>query len=161
MTAELSTALPQNGGFVIWIKGTFIVDIYLCCVLTLLSEAFGPFMAHQEAWWSFVNNLFDLSIYPVMCESYISSLIGLEPWQAYLVRFSVLVICFIMNLFGVDVVSKISGFFLVLVLTPFALIIGFGAKHIRPADWWQVCSPSSVFAIDFIGLTLPIGTGPS
>jgi amino acid transporter len=95
-------------------------------------------MAHQEAWWSFVNNLFDLSIYPVMCENYIASLVELQPYQAYLVRFSVLTICSFLNLFGVDVVSKISGFFLVLVLTPFALIIGFGAKHIRPADWWQV-----------------------
>jgi amino acid transporter len=37
MTAELSTAMPESGGFVVWV-GT----------------AFGPFFAFQEAYWSFV-----------------------------------------------------------------------------------------------------------
>ena len=54
MTAELSTMIPENGGFVLWVKA-----------------AFGNFWAFQEAYWSFVNNLFDLSIYPVMFENYI------------------------------------------------------------------------------------------
>jgi amino acid transporter len=58
LTAELSTMLPHNGGFVWWVN-----------------EAFGPYWAFQEAYWSFINNFFDLSIYPVMFETYISQVL--------------------------------------------------------------------------------------
>jgi amino acid transporter len=93
LTAELSTALPHNGGFVWWVN-----------------EAFGPFWAFQEAYWSFVNNLFDLAIYPVMFENYLLQVLPVDTIENYGVRFIVLFFCFVMNFFGVDFVSKVSGY---------------------------------------------------
>jgi amino acid transporter len=61
----------------------------------------------------------------------VRSLVPLLPYQAYLIRLGVLLTCFLMNLFGVDVVGKISGVLLVIVLAPFALIIGIGARYIQ------------------------------
>lgn len=124
MTAELSTAMPESGGFILWVK-----------------EAFGPFMAFQEAWWSFVNNMFDLAIYPVMFANYITQLAppnAIPWWGAMLIRFGMLFFCSALNLFGVKAVSRSSGIFILIILTPFVLMIGWGLKEIHPRDWLAI-----------------------
>lgn len=124
MTAELSTAMPEAGGFILWVK-----------------EAFGPFMAFQEAWWSFVNNMFDLAIYPVMFANYITQLLPpntLPWWGAMLIRFGMLFFCTALNLFGVKAVSRSSGIFILIILTPFVIMVGWGLKEIQPRDWLAI-----------------------
>lgn len=124
MTAELSTAMPESGGFILWVKA-----------------AFGPFMAFQEAWWSFVNNMFDLAIYPVMFSSYVDQLLpahAIPWWGKMLIRFGVLFFCTILNLFGVKAVSRSSGIFILLILLPFVIMVCWGAKDLKPIDWLAI-----------------------
>jgi amino acid transporter len=124
MTAELSTAMPESGGFILWVKA-----------------AFGPFMAFQEAWWSFVNNMFDLAIYPVMFSNYLDELLpkGTIPWWgSMLIRFGVLLTCALLNLFGVKAVSRSSGIFIILILLPFVIMVGMGMRFIKPIDWLAI-----------------------
>lgn len=120
LTAELSTMLPHNGGFVWWVN-----------------EAFGPYWAFQEAYWSFINNFFDLSIYPVMFQTYLGQIlpVGEGTVLDYSIRFAVLLFCFLLNFFGVDIVSKVSGLFIVLVLLPFFIFGALGVKYVNPKDW--------------------------
>ncbi|MBI3490949.1 MAG: amino acid permease [Acidobacteria bacterium] len=45
--AELSSALPEEGGYVVWVK-----------------RAFGPRWAFQVGWWSLVGSFADMALYP-------------------------------------------------------------------------------------------------
>ena len=53
--AELSSALPDEGGYVVWVK-----------------RAFGPFWAFQVGWWSWVGGFVDVALYPVLFVDYLS-----------------------------------------------------------------------------------------
>jgi amino acid transporter len=52
--AELASALPDEGGYVVWVK-----------------RAFGPFWAFQAGWWSWVNSFVDVALYPVLFVDYL------------------------------------------------------------------------------------------
>ena len=52
--AELSTAFPDNGGFVIW-----------------ADQAFGPFSGSQMGTWKFFS---DVAAFPVLCMDYLDKL---------------------------------------------------------------------------------------
>jgi amino acid transporter len=54
MVSELSTALPEEGGFYIWV-----------------ARALGPFWGFQEAWLSLVGSVFDMALYPTLFISYL------------------------------------------------------------------------------------------
>src|SRR5690242_8687127 len=49
MVGELSAALPEEGGFYVWVR-----------------RAMGPFWGFQEAWLSLVASIFDMAIYPTL-----------------------------------------------------------------------------------------------
>lgn len=52
MTAELSTAFPDNGGYSLWVK-----------------EAFGDLWGVQESYWSWFSGVVDSALYPVLLYS--------------------------------------------------------------------------------------------
>ncbi len=52
--AELSSALPEEGGYVTWV-----------------GRAFGPFWAFQVGWWSLIGSLVDMALYPVLFVDYL------------------------------------------------------------------------------------------
>jgi amino acid transporter len=49
VTAELCCLFPENGGYSLWVN-----------------EAFGPFWAFQESYWSWTSGVVDNATYPVM-----------------------------------------------------------------------------------------------
>lgn len=53
ITAELATAFPENGGYVLWI-----------------SAAFGDFWGFQEGWWKWISGVTDNALYPVLFLDY-------------------------------------------------------------------------------------------
>lgn len=53
--AELSSALPEEGGYVTWVK-----------------RVFGPCWAFQVGWWSLVGGFADMALYPVLFVNYLS-----------------------------------------------------------------------------------------
>jgi len=56
LTSELASAMPQNGGYIIWV-----------------SRAFGNFWGYQEAWLAWMSTTFDTALYPFLIISYIQS----------------------------------------------------------------------------------------
>src|SRR5690348_15952860 len=57
MVGELSAALPEEGGFYVWVR-----------------RAMGPFWGFQEAWLSLVASIFDMAIYPTVFVLYLGRL---------------------------------------------------------------------------------------
>jgi amino acid transporter len=54
MTAELSSALPQSGGYIVW-----------------LHRAFGDFWAVQASVWTICNSFLDNAGYPILFVDYL------------------------------------------------------------------------------------------
>jgi amino acid transporter len=94
MTAELSSMIPESGGYVVWVH-----------------RAFGPFWAHQNAMWNLVSNTFDNALYPVMFVDYLryfpafKHLVGMQRW---LVSISMLGCVTGLNLLGVDGAPRVT-----------------------------------------------------
>ena len=63
MTAELSTALPQSGGYIVW-----------------LHRAFGDRWAVQASVWTICNSFLDNAGYPIMFVDYLMEYAS-SPWE--------------------------------------------------------------------------------
>lgn len=115
MIGELASALPEEGGFYIWV-----------------ARALGRFWGFQEAWLSLSASVFDMAIYPALTVAYLSQLDpelavghGALAWSLVIV-----VACVAWNLRGAYSVGQGSVWMLALLLTPFLGIVGFGLWRI-------------------------------
>jgi len=119
MTAELSSAMPEDGGYVVWVQ-----------------RAFGRFWAFQEGWWSWLYSFADVALYPVMFVDYLSSLCGpLSPPERWLLGMGVILCMAILNVRGTQVVGNMAILFTVLVLAPFVVMTLGGIGQVNPAAW--------------------------
>jgi amino acid transporter len=112
MVAELTTLLPEEGGYYIWVR-----------------EALGPFWAVQAAWWSLGYSALLLAIWPVLFVSYLEYLIpwisGTGPVFRWCIAALVIASAMAVNLGGARGVARsaqigaalVFGAFLVLVAT--------------------------------------------
>jgi len=139
-TAELSTAIPIEGGFYQWVK-----------------RAWGDFAGYQEGMINWVDSWVDMALYPVLFSSYLGQIwskanpgadvfyqlnipgIGLFQVDMYWVLGIVCVVFFItaLNILGAKAVGDTSTLFTVLVLIPFAILAIWGipklfTHHINP-----------------------------
>jgi amino acid transporter len=111
MVGELASALPEDGGFYIWV-----------------SRALGRFWGFQEAWLSLSASIFDMAIYPALAVAYLGQL---DPaltagHRGIGLSLAVVVVCVAWNLRGAYSVGQGSLWMLWLLLTPFLGIIGLG-----------------------------------
>lgn len=111
MIGELASALPEEGGFYVWV-----------------ARALGRFWGFQEAWLSLAASVFDMAIYPALAVAYLSQL---DPalvagHRGILWSLAVVVLCVAWNLRGAYSVGQGSIWMLALLLTPFLGIVGCG-----------------------------------
>ena len=115
MIGELSSALPEEGGFYAWVR-----------------RAMGPFWGFQEAWLSLAASIFDMAIYPTLFVAY---LVRLFPWFAVghrglMVALGIVALCAFLNILGIRVVGQTSLWLFYLLSAPFVLITVFAlARH--------------------------------
>jgi amino acid transporter len=109
MVSELSSALPESGGYYAWVK-----------------RALGPFWGFQEAWLSLAASIFDMAIYPTLFTVYLARLVPTlgEGHMPILIGSLVIAVCTAVNLRGAGAVGKSSVAFTLALLTPFAILIG-------------------------------------
>jgi len=108
MTAELSTAMPDNDGFILWIK-----------------RAWGPFWGYLAGYLSTISGIVDVALYAVLFMAYFYELLKSyihDSLYFYLIQFGTILGITIVNLTGVDLVGKFSGIFTLLVMAPFFVI---------------------------------------
>jgi amino acid transporter len=125
MIGELASALPDEGGFYVWVR-----------------RALGPFWGYQEGWLSLSASIFDMAIYPAIFVLYLSKLNpGLTSgWHGYAWSIAVVVVCSVWNLRGAPAVGNGSMGMFVLLLAPFVvfMVLAFwrgGSLH--PAIQWS------------------------
>jgi amino acid transporter len=148
INAELSVAIPEDGGLVVWTQ-----------------VAFGTVVGGHNAWWCFVSYLCDAAIYPILAGNYIAGAVGLHDddrdhlvlWhgghggqsstavdyqQVVLMSAELCVLLVtILKLMGPDMVVKFAELCSYISLIPafVFLIWGFAAVPIKPDRWvlWE------------------------
>jgi amino acid transporter len=119
MTAELSTAMPEDGGYVVWV-----------------TQAFGRFWGFQEGWLSWLCSFADNALYPVMFVDYLTYLRGdMPPLERWLIGAAVVSLITWMNVRGIRLVGLSSIIFTLLVLAPFAAMVILGAPQVQTSAW--------------------------
>ena len=108
MIGELSSALPQEGGYYAWVR-----------------RGLGNFWGFQEAWLSLAASIFDMAIYPTLFVFYLKHM---SPWfgqgnHGIYAGLFVVVMCAALNLAGIRVVGITSLWLFFLLSAPFAVIV--------------------------------------
>jgi len=111
MVSEMSSALPQTGGFYIWVRRTL-----------------GPFWGFQESWLTFTGSIFDMALYPILFSAYLAHLVpalghGSTP---LIVGILMIAACVLMNLLGTNFVGQGTIVFVLLLLVPFGFLVWYG-----------------------------------
>jgi amino acid transporter len=108
MIGELAAALPDDGGFYVWVR-----------------RALGPFWGYQEGWLSLSASIFDMAIYPAIFVLYLGrfSPALTADWHGYAWSLAVVILCCAWNLRGAPAVGEGSVGMFVLLLAPFAIFM--------------------------------------
>jgi amino acid transporter len=114
MVGELSSAIPAEGGYYIWVR-----------------RAAGPFWGFQEAWLSLAASVFDMAIYPTLFVAYLSRLFpGSDVgWHAIAIGTVVIALCVVWNLAGGKAVGDSSLVMLFIMLGPFVVLTAVALLH--------------------------------
>jgi amino acid transporter len=108
MIGELASAIPEEGGFYVWVR-----------------RALGPFWGFQEAWLSLAASIFDMALYPVLFVLYLSRLapqLTAGP-LATVWKLAVVAGCVVWNLRGARSVGRLSVLFFIVLMSPFVVLI--------------------------------------
>lgn len=126
MTAELSTMMPENGSYVVWV-----------------CRGCGSFWGCINAYNSLLCNLFDNAIYPVLVMNYWQRYYknSLTDRQVLMIKLCIVVAGALINLLRVRLLGNISAIITLAVLSPF--IAGFCSTitKIVPSKQWTYSPP--------------------
>jgi len=119
MVSELATAIPEEGGFYIWVR-----------------RAMGPFWGFQETWLTLAGSMFEMALYPNLCVAYIGRFApGLVAGSRGLyLGFAMIALCTAWNIAGVRAVGEGSVWLNVALLAPFVALIVFAVGNGRVGD---------------------------
>jgi amino acid transporter len=108
MVSELATAIPEEGGFYIWVR-----------------RGLGRFWGFQETWLSLAGSVFEMALYPNLCVAYIGRFMpGLVAGHRGLyLGFAMIALCTAWNIFGVRAVGEGSVWLNVALFAPFIALI--------------------------------------
>jgi amino acid transporter len=148
MVAELSSAIPAEGGYYVWVR-----------------DGLGRFWGFQEGWWSWADSFVDMAIYPVLFADYLVALLnryGLAAsvtgnrWAHWLVALAVIWVFALLNIRGVRLVGNTALLFTLLVLAPFAVMSFIGLQHLsqHAAPVWRPFIPEHSSLLSALGLGL-------
>lgn len=114
MIGELASALPEEGGFYVWVR-----------------RAMGSFWGYQEAWLSLAASVFDMAIYPTLFVLYLERLAPgwTAGWHKAAWELGLIAVCCIWNLLGAPAVGDGSAGLFVLLLSPFAVLVAVAVWH--------------------------------
>ncbi len=120
-TAELSAAIPQEGGYVIWVK-----------------RALGPFWGFMNGWWTWMYTLVDIAIYPVLFTTYLGAMLqtsfgwnGLETngMMKWGLAAGIVLLFTYLNIRGTRIVGFTGLVFAAIIVLPFVILAAIGLPH--------------------------------
>ncbi|MED6138506.1 hypothetical protein PIB30_074826 [Stylosanthes scabra] len=120
ITAELSTAYPGNGGFVLWAE-----------------RAFGPFMGSLMGTWKFLSSVINIASFPVLSIDYIQKLFPVfsSGWPRHVAIVGSTLALSFLNYTGLTIVGYTAVLLALVSLFPFVLLSVIAIPNIKPHRW--------------------------
>jgi amino acid transporter len=141
VTAELTTAMPVEGGFYRWTRA-----------------AFGDFWGFLAGWWNWSASFLLGGSYAVLFADYLTFYFpGITGWKHWLVSFALIVVITWINVRGIQTVGKAATAFEIFMFIPVIamVVLGFMKWHHNP--FVPMVPPNQPFSKVFgVGLALGI-----
>lgn len=141
VSAELTTAMPVEGGFYRWTRA-----------------AFGDFWGFLAGWWNWSASFLLGGSYAVLFTDYLTFYFpGISGWKHWLVSFGLIVLLAWINILGIQMVGKAATVFEIFIFIPVIamVVLGLAKWHHNPFTPW--IPPNQPFSKVFgVGLALVI-----
>jgi len=112
--AELASAMPDEGGYVTWVR-----------------RAFGPFWSFQVGWWSWIDSFVDVAVYPALAVEYTRFWApDLAPLGRAVIVTAFVVVLTGLNVLGVRPVGRAAVALGATALLPVALMVVVGVTRL-------------------------------
>ena len=115
MVGELASAIPEEGGFYVWVK-----------------RGLGSFWGFQEGWLSLAASIFDMAIYPTTFALYLGRLFPAftAGHRGLMLKLIIVITATLWNLRGAVPVGRGSLRLMMVSLSPFVVLLGVALWHI-------------------------------
>ncbi|MED6107657.1 hypothetical protein PIB30_016100 [Stylosanthes scabra] len=120
ITAELTTAYPGSGGFILWAE-----------------RAFGPFMGSLMGTWKFLSCVINIASFPVLSIDYIQKLFPVfsSGWPRHVAIVGSTLALSFLNYTGLTIVGYAAVLLALISLFPFVLLSLIAIPKIQPHRW--------------------------
>eukprot|EP00038_Savillea_parva_P013341 m.8011 g.8011 ORF g.8011 m.8011 type:complete len:517 (+) comp2495_c0_seq1:264-1814(+) len=122
MSAELATAIPADGANVLWVD-----------------RALGPHIGFVNGVVRLVAGMVDLALYPIIAVEYLGSVlpesISQDDLNSYLFGLLLVLICWILNVLGVEAVGTSAIVLTCLILIPLIVFVILCLPDVRVSEW--------------------------
>jgi amino acid transporter len=123
--AEMGGALPEEGGYVTWVR-----------------RAFGPFWGFQVGWWSWLNSFVDVAVYPALFVDYVRFWRPeMSAGERWMVALGFVWLLTALNLAGIRVTGWGAVVLAVGALTPIVALTGTAAARAHLVPWSPLAAP--------------------
>ena len=114
MVSELATAIPEEGGFYIWVR-----------------RGMGRFMGYQETWLTLAGSVFEMALYPNLFVDYLGRFAPqlVAGHRGLVIGFAMIALCTLWNVAGVRAMGEGSVALNVALLLPFVALVAIGFFH--------------------------------
>jgi amino acid transporter len=135
VAAELTTAMPVEGGFYRWTRA-----------------AFGDFWGFLAGWWNWSASFLLGGSYAVLFTDYLSYYLpGIVGWKHWLVSFALISFIAWVNILGIQMVGKAATVFELLMFIPVIALIALGLAKWHHNPFVPMVPPHQPFAKVFGG----------
>jgi len=114
MVSELATAIPEEGGFYVWVR-----------------RGMGRFMGYQETWLTLAGSVFEMALYPNLFVDYIGRIAPavVAGHRGLYMGFAMIALCTAWNIIGSRAVGEGSVLLNVALLLPFVALAALAIVH--------------------------------
>ena len=136
MVSELATAIPEEGGFYIWVR-----------------RGMGRFWGYQETWLTLAGSVFEMALYPNLFVDYIGRLAPalVAGHRGLILGFLMIALCTAWNILGAGAVGEGSLILNIALLLPFIALVVFALHIGRAAGAGAVAGAIPLRHADLLG----------
>ncbi len=125
VAAELTTAIPVEGGFYRWVRA-----------------AFGDFWGFLAGWWNWSASFLLVAAYAVLFTDYLTFFFpAIVGWKHYAVSLELVALIGYVNVRGIQAVGTVATVLETLILVPVAVLCGMAAFHWRHNPFTPLVPP--------------------
>jgi amino acid transporter len=141
IAAELTTAMPVQGGFYRWVRA-----------------GFGDFWGFLAGWWNWSASFLLGSAYAVLFTDYLAAYFpALHGWRHFAVCLALIALVTYVNVRGIRLVGEVSIVLELFVLLPILVMIGMALLHAQHNPFVPLKPPHKPFTQVFgVGLALGV-----